>query len=367
MFVAMAILPTRSEAIAAAQERGQRIVAVLPIHYPRELLRAHGFHPVEVWGPPGIEPTEGNVHFQAYTCAIIQNAISLLIRGGLDVADAVLVPNSCDALQGAGSVLKDFVKPKHSVLTLYPPRATRESDMVYFAEELKRLGAALTALSGVAPDEEALHSAIATEEAADRAALQLASARMQTALGDLDFYSLLRTREYLAPDAFVALAQEAATSTAPTPVAPDSSVPVMLSGIVPEPMQIFTELGAMGAHVVADDFACMSRRFYPAAAASGDPFRRMAERLLGSPPDPMRGSPILERCDYLLGRLRDAGAKGLIVYDVKFCEPELFDLPMVRQRLVDEGFPVLHLEVELTGSLPGQTLTRMEAFVETLQ
>src|SRR4030066_313196 len=46
-------LPTRRRVIAEARDRGRRVVAVLPYHYPRALLRAFGFHPVELWGPPG--------------------------------------------------------------------------------------------------------------------------------------------------------------------------------------------------------------------------------------------------------------------------------------------------------------------------
>jgi benzoyl-CoA reductase/2-hydroxyglutaryl-CoA dehydratase subunit BcrC/BadD/HgdB len=65
--------------------------------------------------------------------------------------------------------------------------------------------------------------------------------------------------------------------------------------------------------------------------------------------------------------MRESGAQGLLIYDVKFCEPELFDIPLLRKRLATAGLPVLHVEFEMGMTVSRQVLTRIEAFVETLQ
>ena len=52
---------------------------------------------------------------------------------------------------------------------------------------------------------------------------------------------------------------------------------------------------------------------------------------------------------------------------IKFCEPELFDVPLIRRRFEANGVPVLYLESELESALTGQTVTRLEAFVEMLR
>ena len=139
-----------------------------------------------------------------------------------------------------------------------------------------------------------------------------------------------------------------------------------MSAEPPDGLEAFDHLATMGARVVADDLAGGARRLYP-PAEPGDPFERLAARLLGGPPDPTRGDPIATRAAWLLEQMRSTGARGLVVFDPKFCEPELFDVPLLRQHLAAAGFPVLHVEVELTGSLSQQTLTRLEAFVETLR
>jgi len=352
-------LPTRREVVDTAHGAGGLVAAVLPYHYPRPLLRAHGFHPVELWGPPGVPRDEGGRHFQAYTCDIVVRATSFLLRGGLEGVDAIVIPHTCDALQGMGSVLGDFISPTPPVLTLYLPRGRRRADRDFLTAELRRLGAALSAISGQTPDEAAWAGAFAAEDAADRALTDLYRRRHHLAITDREFYTVIRSREFLPSEVFVA-----STDSLPDGDPPEG-VGLMLSGIVAEPFDLFDHLAAMGARVVADDLAGGTRRIYPPEEAD-DPFERLAARMLSGPPDPTRGDPIAARAAYLQGQMETAGARGLVVYDPKFCEPELFDVPLLRRHLGEAGFPLLHLEVELNGGLTQQTLTRLEAFVETL-
>jgi benzoyl-CoA reductase/2-hydroxyglutaryl-CoA dehydratase subunit BcrC/BadD/HgdB len=120
-------IAARHEVISTHRERGGRIAAVLPVFAPRALLRAFGFLPVEVWGPPGIPIAGGGSHLQPYVCSIVRNTLSFLLSGGLDATDLVLVPHACDSLQGLGSILLDFVKPRQPVLTALPSAQQRRA------------------------------------------------------------------------------------------------------------------------------------------------------------------------------------------------------------------------------------------------
>lgn len=354
--------PSRTQAIAAARERGERIAAVLPIHYPRELLRAHGIHPVELWGPAGIDPTLGNAHLQAYACPIVRHATAFLHGPAAELVDLVLVPHACDALQGMGSVLRDFATIGKPVLTFYPPRGRRPADVDYLVNELHALADALVRAGGHRADTATLMRAVDEEEEADEAMRQLLAERHTIALDDAELYRLLRAREYLSASELRTLAAAAPRGRG----AANGRVGVGLSGIVPDPPELFRALAEAGAQVVADDLAAVGRRVYPRASGT-DPYRRMAERLLGGPPDWTRGIPIEERTQHLVRLLRERGAKGLIVHDPTFCEPELFDLPLLREALAGEGMGFLHLEVDMTANLSQQLVTRIEAFVEGLR
>lgn len=355
-------IPSRREIIEAARSKGLKIAAVMPYHYPRALLRAHGIHPVEVWGPPGCSTVEGDRHFQAYTCAIVRNAATLLLAKEADHIDLALIPHNCDSLQGMGSVLRDFVQTRFPVLTFYLPRTQRDGALEYLEAEVRRLSADLARHTGTQPSEAALREAVALESRADQAFADLCLHRDKFGLDDRAFYQVLRSREYLSPEQFLSLLREV-----PSRESPAKGVGLLLSGIVPEPMELFDRLNAMGARVVADDLACGSRRVYRNGSNGDNPHTAMARALLTIPPDPITGAPIEERIAHLLQRLRESGAKGVLVYDVKFCEPELFGLPLLRKALSEAGFPFLHIEHELGSSLTGQVVTRLEAFIEMLR
>ncbi len=356
-------LPRRLDAIRSFQEQGGRVAAVLPIHYPRALLRAFGFLPVEVWGPPNVDPAEGAAHLQPYVCSIVRNALSFLQTADAALADLILVPHACDSLQGLGSLLIDFVRPRQPVFPFYLPRGRRESDLCFLVDELRGLYGRLQTLTGQAPGRAELLGCVRREEAADELLAQLHERRRALPLTLLEFYRLVRAREYLPAEEFSGLAQAALAQAAAS--RPPDGVPILLSGIVPEPMSLFEALPRLGAYVGADDLACCGRRLYP-AGRSLDPFRRMAESLLAAPPDSTRGDPVQARLSHLLRLARQSDAKGAVFYDVKFCEPELFYLPQLRKALQEAGIPALAVEVDLNEPLSQQLLTRLEAFVEMI-
>ena len=356
-------LPRRSEAIRAYQARGGRVAAVLPIHYPRALLRAFDILPVEVWGPPRVDITYGAAHLQPYVCSVVRNALSFLLAGGLDSADLILVPHACDSLQGLGSILLDFVRPRQPVFPIYLPRGVRDSDIHFLAEEFRSLYRHLEAITGCSPSPADLMNSVRREETADGLLAELHRRRRHLPLTQIEFYRLIRAREYLPAETFSGLSRTILAQTVEAPQ--DGGVPVLLSGIVPEPMSQFESIADMGGAVVADDLACCGRRLYP-PGNSEDAFRHMAESILAAPPDPTRGSSIHDRLDHLLRLTEASGARGVVFYDVKFCEPELFHLPALRRGLQSAGIPSAAIEVDLNDPLSQPVLTRLEAFLEMI-
>lgn len=355
-------IPGRIESILSWKEQGGGIAAVFPIHYPRSLLRAFGCLPVEVWGPPAVEAAGSTAHVQPYVCSIVRNGLSFLQSGGLEVADILLVPHACDSLQGLGSLLLDFIHPRQPTLTLYLPRGRRKSDLTFFAQELRALYRRLAEICGITPTEAELMASIQREEAADSLLAQLHRQRSRLALSDFALYQLIRSREYLPAERFSQLACQALDQAGP-PAA--RGIPLLLSGIVPEPMALLDLIPELGGWVAADDLASCGRRLYP-TGTSQDPFHRMAERIILAPPDPTRGSSIRSRYQHLMRLAAESGARGVIFHDVKFCEPELFDLPDLRRQLSESGIPSLQLEIDLNDPLSHQLHTRLQAFLEMI-
>ncbi|NOR83137.1 MAG: hypothetical protein GQ526_06555 [Ardenticatenales bacterium] len=358
-------VPRRSDIIRAFQERGNSVAAVFPIHYPRALFRAFHVLPVEVWGPPEMDPSVGAAHLQPYVCSIVQNAISFLQTGGLDVADFLVVPHTCDSLQGLASIWIDLVCPKQPVLPIYLPRGRRESDIDFLTEELRSVHCRLEGLTGRSPSDGELLACVRREEAADALLSKLRRRRATLPLADTSYYRLVRSREYLPAETFIELARSRLERADPG-ARVSVKAPIILSGIVPEPLSLLQAISEMGGGIVADDLACCGRRLYP-PGKSEQPFRRMAERILHASPDPTRGSPIQSRLKHLLRLAESSRANGVVFYEIKFCEPELFDLPDLRRGLQEAGIPSVTVEVDINDPLSHRTLTRVGAFLEMIQ
>ncbi len=359
----MVEVPSRGATIAAWREQGGGIAAVFPIHHPRALWRAYGLLPVEVWGPPVTDTSRGDARLQAYTCSVVRCGLAFLESGGLEDVDLVVVPHACDSLQGLGSLLLDFAPPRQPVITPYIPRTRDAAAAEFLAHELRSVGLRLAEITGHQPDAAAVMACNQAEAQADRQRLALFEARRHLPLTNLEFYRLVRAREYLPAQDFAALAQAALAERI------DEALPgpgVMLSGLLPEPMALLGVLDRAGAVVVADDYACSGRRHYR-AGSSDEPWLNMAQSLLAGPPDPTLGHPIAQRVDHLVQACQSAGVDAVIFHGVKFCEPERFDLPMVQAGLQARlGLPCVDLEVDLASPLGHQAVTRIEALVEGL-
>ncbi len=68
----------------------------------------------------------------------------------------------------------------------------------------------------------------------------------------------------------------------------------------------------------------------------------------------------------IVERAKESNAKGVIGFTLKFCDPYLARIPMIRQALQKESIPFLMLEGDCTMGSMGQQQTRIEAFTEMI-
>jgi benzoyl-CoA reductase/2-hydroxyglutaryl-CoA dehydratase subunit BcrC/BadD/HgdB len=358
----------RREYISQQQrQHGRKVLAVLPIHYPKELLTAMNLLAVELWGPPGKPRGPDAGRIQTYVCAVVRNALAFLASGGADVVDGVLFPHTCDSIQGLATQAPDFGGWGKQVFRfLHPKGDDRPSSRTFIRRELEVLAVELERLTHAPLEPEALGRAIDLHREIHALRARLVDRRRCLPVDDLALYTALRRGEFLWPSDHLGELREAAAVLDDTTA--QQGTPVMITGLVPEPMTIFSALDEAGAFVVADDYAAVGRRIvrdYPKSAA--DPLDTLVDLQFAGPPCSTRTIAQQRRIDVLEQTFDRSGAAGLIIHMIKFCEPELFDVPLIRRRFEAKGVPVLYLESELERELAGQTVTRVEAFVEMLR
>lgn len=356
---------SRKEYVRQQKENhGRHIIGVFPAHYPREILWAMHALPVEIWDPP-LEVSHASAHLQPYICSVVKLGLELILQGKGDDLDGFLFPHTCDSIQNLASIVYDFLGLDKPCYFFYHPKAPyRDSSRQYYLEQLRGLASRLEKQLGpLDPSQLKKRVKQGQELAALFRELYDLRAKGRLSASNEEFYQVIRLVEYLHPDDFIPLLDEfLATSKGQARGGPA----VILSGILPNPPGILTILDNLGVRVADDDLLCCGRRLLIPLSRAEDPFEALTESYFDMPPCTTKDSPVGKRMEYLLDKIKVSRAKGVIFYMVKFCEPELFDVPQLVEELKGNRIPTLVIDSELHQGVSGQLATRVEAFVEMI-
>lgn len=358
--------PSRREYMRQQKKNhGRHLFGVFPAQYPREILWAMNVLPVEIWDPP-VEVSHANAHLQPYICSIVKLGLELILQGKCNELDGFLFPHTCDSIQNMASIVNDYLGLEKPCYFFYHPKAPyRNSSRTYYIEQLKDLVLRLERQLGPLDRAELKRRVQQGQEmAALLRELYDLRAKGELRAPNADFYQVVRWSEYLHPDDFIPLLEAFLTSTKGQA---DGGPAVILSGVLPNPPQILSLLDDLGVRVADDDLLGCSRRLLVPRSQAEEPLEALAESYFAMPPCTTKASPVEERLEHLLKKIDRSGARGIIFQVVKFCEPELFDLPQLVEELKKRDLPTLIIDTELNQALSGQLATRVEAFVEMIK
>jgi benzoyl-CoA reductase/2-hydroxyglutaryl-CoA dehydratase subunit BcrC/BadD/HgdB len=97
-----------------------------------------------------------------------------------------------------------------------------------------------------------------------------------------------------------------------------------------------------------------------------DPLAGIAKRIIERPICPAKHTSQY-REDYILNKVKNSSAKGVVFLYQNFCEPHLFDYPHIKDALDKEDIPHLFIGIEPSKETSHQIFTRLEAFSEMLK
>jgi benzoyl-CoA reductase/2-hydroxyglutaryl-CoA dehydratase subunit BcrC/BadD/HgdB len=356
--------PRKEYLLQQKKRHGRHLFGVFPSQYPREILWALNGLPVEIWDPP-VEVSHANAHLQPYICSVVRHGLELILQGHGKMLDGYLFPHTCDSIQNLASIVNDYLGLSRPCYFFYHPKAPyRPSSRAFYLQQLKDLVSSLEGQLGpMDPRELRRRVEQGQKIAACLGELYRLRAEGKLRTSNQEFYQVIRQGEYLHPDDFLPLLHEFLAS-----LRGDSRAGprVILSGVLPNPPEILTLLDELGVTVADDDFLSCSRRLLLMSSRAKDPFEALTESYFSMAPCTTKDSPLEERIRYLRSKIQKSGARGVIFWMVKFCEPELFDVPQVVEALKNDGAPTLLIETELNEGLSGQMRTRVEAFVEMI-
>jgi benzoyl-CoA reductase/2-hydroxyglutaryl-CoA dehydratase subunit BcrC/BadD/HgdB len=335
---------------------------------PTPLIHAAGLTPYRVL-PIGDSPDRAGQLLHDNLCPHVKRILDRAMGNDLPDLHGMVFMNCCDAMRRLSDAWQ-AARPDDRVVLVNLPSLTGDGAISFFADELARLADALSDWSARSFSRDDISASIAEldemaellGELSDRAhngTLEGGMSRLQGLFNRAATESVDRTVELL----------RTVVGEPQSPVTANNGVPVYLFGnVLPDP-EAFALFRSCGVHI-AGDSVCTSLRAFSRIGGgdSGDVFLRLARGLLAQPRcartfDPLRPGKIAQD---VLSEARACKAKGVIAYTMKFCDPYISRLPVIREVLREAGLPLLLLEGDCAMRSMGQQKTRIEAFAEML-
>jgi bzd-type benzoyl-CoA reductase N subunit len=347
--------------------RGKPVIGWFCSYTPREILIAAGLHPYRILPEPGRAMTRADSYIDRNFCPYVRTCLGEALEGKYKFLDGLVVVNSCDPMRRLYDVWRynlggDFV------YLLDLPRINSADAVAYYRECLQRLIAEIEIHFKMKITDAALDDAINSLNVSRSLLRELYGVNRDKGLplSAAQVRTVVRAGTVLPIDAFNGLLERLLDELGNNVSGYREGPRILITGSVMDNPQILELIEQCGARVVGDDLCTGTRQFWDTVERAGDPLADLSRHYLGRTPCPrMKDAP--KRFDHVLRMVDEFRVDGVIFYTLKFCDPFLFDVPLLKGRLVDRRISTLLLEGDYTPGTLGRVRTRIEAFIEMLR
>lgn len=368
------LMETREDPYAWARDwkgrTGGKAMGFFCCDAPEEMIHAAGALPVRVTGENRATSKSG-AHLQSYCCSLARTGLDMALDGTLSFLDGTVFVHTCDTMQRLSDIWRLNVGYAVHADIVLPVRFESSSAWEYMTAELESFRGKLAEALGPIEDE-SLRRSISIYNRNRALLAELYDLRRgdpsvlpyDQALWAVASSALMDTEEHsaLLEDVLAEIKGKGAE-----PAGGDGPVRLFGIGSVMDQWDFLQMVEEAGATFADDDF-CDGRRYFDQQAREDlPPVEAVARRLWDRPTCPCKHAPSRHRADCLIERANEAGAKGAVFFQFKYCEPHAFDYPHLKKAFDEAGIPSLNLEIEQGSVSIEQMRTRVEALVETIR
>ncbi|WP_299983210.1 2-hydroxyacyl-CoA dehydratase subunit D [Desulfobacula sp.] len=333
---------------------------------PVPLIEAAGFSPFRIF-PESKAPDQAGHLLHDNLCPHVKKVLDRALADDLPELEGMVFINSCDSMRRLADAWHE-AKPDDPIILLDLPSGINSLSLDFLSKEYERLAKTLFKWN---------NEPFSTEKIKDEIAkwnLLAASVKKIEGIMSRNYFpgiasglqEIINTAATDSTDKALVMAQN---KIEPEKPAKGGQSPVFVFGNLLFDPKVYDLFEEWNMHVTASDF-CTTSRFVTQVDTKADDniFRSMAISYMEQTPcartmDTTKPGNIAQK---IVQRAKESNAKGVIVFTLKFCDPYLARIPMIRQALQKESIPFLMLEGDCTMGSMGQQQTRIEAFTEML-
>ncbi|MCP4372443.1 MAG: 2-hydroxyacyl-CoA dehydratase, partial [Deltaproteobacteria bacterium] len=337
---------------------------------PVPLIEAAGFAPFRIF-PESKAPDQAGHLLHDNLCPHVKKVLDRALADDLPDLEGMVFINSCDSMRRLADAWHE-TRPDDKIILIDLPSGINNISLDFLSKEYERLAKTLYKWNSETFSSEIIPETILEkiQEKIGRWNLLAASVKKIEEKMSQDYFpgiafelqQIINTAATDSTDKALAMAQK---KIEPKEPAKDGRSSVFVFGNLLFDPQVYDLFEEWNVHVTASDFCTTSRFITPVdIRTDNNIFRSLADSYLKQTPcartiDTTKPGSIAQR---IVERAKSCKAKGVIGFTLKFCDPYLARIPMIRQALQKESIPFLMLEGDCTMGSMGQQQTRIEAF-----
>jgi bcr-type benzoyl-CoA reductase subunit C len=352
--------------ISNEKELGRPVIGVMPAYFPMELIYAAGGYPVQLWGN-NLPLERSDAYLQSYCCSVARSVLELELRGISKMVRAYAFTSLCDTLINLREIYRRlFAKP--TLQLSIPITQTEAARRAYLKNVLKTVTTGLEKITGQQMTPVSLLEAATLYGRTRSLQRKLYHIRQQKpgVMHNHDFYTALKAGFFLPAGAYNQMLETLLQNLETIPQPQDRRPKVLISGMVFDPLEHYKIFDELNIDIVDDDLANGWRTVSKKNLQVEDLVEGVTEYVFNPSPCCCIYNPDNDRHSYLLDKVKQSGADGVLFWYIKFCEPDAFDRPQLIAHLKAEGIPAAFIDMELTMSNFEAVKTRINAFCEIL-
>ncbi|MBM6828202.1 2-hydroxyacyl-CoA dehydratase [Anaerotignum lactatifermentans] len=347
-------------------ETGKGAVGIMPIYAPEEMVHATGYLPMGIWGAQGKTISKARTYLPPFACSIMQQVMELQCEGAYDDLAAVLFSVPCDTLKCLSQKWKGT---SPVIVFTHPQNRGLEAANTFLVKEYELVKAQLEHYLGVKITNADLERSIAiyNENRQVMREFVKVAADYPQVIDAVSRHAVFKARQFMLKEKHTELVKELIAEVKAMPVQPWAGKKVIVAGILLEPNELLDIFNEFGLAIVDDDLAQESRQIrVDVLDGEEGPLYRMAkawQQMYGCSvaTDTKKG-----RGKMLMNKMVQTGADAVIIAQMKFCDPEEWDYPVLYREFEERGVKNLMIEVDQEVTSFEQVKTRLQSFVEMM-
>lgn len=351
------------------KDTGKELIGVFPYHTPDEIVYAAGAVPVGLWGGP-TEIKEADKYLQSFCCILLRANVEYAMNGTYNLLKGIIIPTFCDSEKCTLENMKLAAPEGCKVIGMaYGQQRKIKAGMEYTISEYKRVRHELEELLGVLISDEKVEAAFAVYEDYRRTMREFCDV-VSHHLDTIDAKTrqlIIKAGLYMDKAVYTAKVKEIIEGLKTEKADQFDGIKVVVTGIMAEPIGLLDIFKENGIAIAADEMSLGSRIWRtPAREDVEDVYDRIAYRYADQKADCFMFEPEKLRGQYVIDQYKETGSDAVVVFMMKFCDPEQYDYPIYKAELDTAKVPTLYMEVDQQTTGLEQLRTRVQSFAEML-